>query len=161
MRSLCKAVKLHPSVYYYHKQNRENKKIFGNSYNHKYDGYICVQDNGDSIQPGFFTKRFAKIIKRNKLRKITPHGLRHSIATLLHLKGVDIRDLQDWLGHESVTSTNRYTRSDYKKQVATGGTVLQIFDKKDNLTKNKKTINQKRFVVKKKNIHIDTMNALN
>ena len=24
MRSLCKAVKLHPSVYYYHKQNREN-----------------------------------------------------------------------------------------------------------------------------------------
>ena len=80
----------------------------------------------------------------------TPHGLRHSIETLLHLKGVDIRDLQDWLGHESVTSTNRYTRSDYKKQVATGGTVLQVFDKKDNLTKNKKTINQKRFVVKKK-----------
>lgn len=123
-------------------QIEENKKIFGNSYNYKYDGYICVQDNGDLIQPGFFTKRFAKMIKRNNLRKITPHGLRHSIATLLHLKGVDIRDLQDWLGHESVTSTNRYTRSDYKKQVATGGTVLQIFDKKDNLNEdNKKNIN--------------------
>lgn len=123
-------------------QIEENKKIFGDSYNYKYEGYICVQDNGDLIQPGFFTKRFAKIIKRNNLRKITPHGLRHSIATLLHLKGVDIRDLQDWLGHESVTSTNRYTRSDYKKQVATGGTVLQIFDKKDNLNEdNKKNIN--------------------
>ena len=50
----------------------ENKKVFGNSYNHKYDAYICVQDNGDLIQPGFFTKRFAKIIKRNKLRKNNP-----------------------------------------------------------------------------------------
>lgn len=97
----------------------ENKKIFGNSYNHKYDDYICVQDNGDIIQPNFFTKRFAKIIKKNNLRKITPHGLRHSIATLLHLQGVDIRDLQDWLGHENISSTNRYTRSDYKKQVET------------------------------------------
>ena len=139
----------------------ENKKIFGNSYNHKYDDYICVQDNGDLIQPGFFTKRFAKIIKRNKLRKITPHGLRHSIATLLHLKGVDIRDLQDWLGHESVTSTNRYTRSDYKKQVETGSTVLEIFEKKNKTTENKKNTNGKRFIVKKKNIHISTMNVPN
>lgn len=136
----------------------ENKKIFGNSYNHKYDGYICVQDNGDLIQPNFFTKRFGKVIKRNNLRKITPHGLRHSIATLLHLKGVDIRDLQDWLGHENVTSTNRYTRSDYKKQKQTGGTVMEIFGNKDTLNKNNR--DTKRFVVKKKNIHIATMNAL-
>ncbi|MCI8397663.1 MAG: tyrosine-type recombinase/integrase [Clostridia bacterium] len=95
------------------------KKVFGNSYNHKYDGYLCVHDNGDLIQPNYFTKRFKKIIDRNGLKKITPHGLRHSIATLLHLENVDVRDLQDWLGHESITSTNRYTRSDYKKQVTT------------------------------------------
>lgn len=107
----------------------ENKKIFGNSYNHEYDGYICVQDNGDLIQPNFFTKRFKKIIDRNELKKITPHGLRHSIATLLHLNGTDIRDLQDWLGHESITSTNRYTRSDYRKQVITGKTVEEMFSK--------------------------------
>ena len=49
------------------------------------------------------------------MKKITPHGLRHSIATLLHLEGVDIRDLQDWLGHQNISSNNRYTRSDYKK----------------------------------------------
>ncbi len=97
----------------------QNKKIFGNTYNHKYDGYIFVHDNGDIMQPNYFTKRFSKIIKSNNLKKITPHGLRHSIATLLHLEGVDIRDLQDWLGHESISSTNIYTRSDYKKQVQT------------------------------------------
>lgn len=33
------------------------------------------------------------------MKKVTPHGLRHSNATLLHMEGVDIRDLQDWLGH--------------------------------------------------------------
>ena len=58
-----------------------------------------MQDNGDIIQPNYFTKKFAKIIKKNNLRKITPHGLRHSIATLLHLNGTDIRDIQDWLGN--------------------------------------------------------------
>ena len=73
--------------------------------------YWQKQDNGDLIQPSLFTKRFGKIIKKHKLKKITPHGLRHSIATLLHLEGVDIRDLQDWLGNQNITSTNRYTRS--------------------------------------------------
>ena len=127
----------------------KNKQIFGNSYNHEYDGYICVHDNGDLIQPHYFTQRFAKIIKKNNLKKITPHGLRHSIATLLHLEGVDIRDLQDWLGHENITSTNRYTRSDYKKQVSTGKSVTKIFE-----NSNTKVNPQKRFYVKKKNIHI-------
>ncbi len=106
----------------------ECKKIFGNSYNYKYDGYIFVHDNGDIMQPNYFTKRLEKIIKRYNLKKITPHGLRHSNATLLHLQGVDIRDLQDWLGHESISSTNRYTRSDYKKQVATANVVEKIFE---------------------------------
>lgn len=134
------------------KRIEENKKIFGDSYNHKYDGYIFVQDNGDLIQPNFFTKRFGKIIERHKLKKITPHGLRHSIATLLHLEGVDIRDLQDWLGHQNITSTNRYTRSDYKKQVETGKAVTKIFDIiNNNGNEEKKT---KRYISKKKNIQI-------
>ena len=124
----------------------ENKKIFGDKYNYKYDGYICVQDNGDLIQPNYFTKRFSKIIKKNNLRKITPHGLRHSIATLLHLAGTDIRDLQDWLGYESITSTNRYTRSDFQKQIITGKTVKMMFEKEQNKSNDK----TKRYIVKKR-----------
>lgn len=126
-------------------QIETNKKLFGNTYNYKYDDYLFVHDNGDIINPNYVTKRFKKIIDRNKLKKITPHGLRHSIATLLHIAGVDIRDLQDWLGHESITSTNRYARSDYKKQVSTSKVVLEIFNKEDN---------RKRFKIKrKKNIY--------
>lgn len=104
-----------------------NKKIFGNAYNYEFDGYIFVKEDGNIINPNYITKRLGKIVKKNNLRKITPHGLRHTIATLLHIAGVDIRDLQDWLGHESITSTNRYARSDYKKQIATSKVVLDIF----------------------------------
>ena len=133
------------------KKIEENKKLLGNVYNHKYDGYIFVQDNGDFYQPNSFTKRFGKIIKRYGLKKITPHGLRHTIATLLHIEGVDIRDLQDWLGHQNISSTNRYTRSDYQKQVSTGNAVKKIFENTNNKSNNKPV---KRFIVKKKNIHI-------
>ena len=37
-------------------QIEENKKLLGNCYNYKYDGYLCVQDNGDIIQPNYVTK---------------------------------------------------------------------------------------------------------
>lgn len=131
-------------------QIEKNKILFGDSYNHKYDHYLFVKDNGDFINPGYFTRRFRKIIEKHKLKKITPHGLRHSNATLLHLEGVDIRDLQDWLGHQNISSTNRYTRSDYKKQMATAKVVQKMFS---DIEDNKKE-RPKRYIVKKKNTHI-------
>lgn len=133
-------------------QIQQNQDFFGNTYNHKYDEYLFVQPNGDIMQPNFFTRRFHKLIRRNNLKEITPHGLRHSIATLLHIQGIDIRDLQDWLGHESISSTNRYARGDYKKQVSTGNAVLQIFGN-NSTTKNSK----KRYTIKKKNIPINIL----
>lgn len=81
----------------------------------------------------------------------------------MHLEGVDIRDLQDWLGHENITSTNRYTRTDYKKQVMTGNAVTKIFEKQEqkgdsNQSEHQKYEDAKKFVLdkiaQKKNIHM-------
>ena|SRR5437762_12757134 len=43
-------------------------------------------------------------------RHITPRMLRHTVATLLLRNGVDIRMVQEFLGHASIATTQRYTR---------------------------------------------------
>jgi len=54
-----------------------------------------------------------RIVKRAGInKKVTPHVLRHTFATLSLASGLDIREIQELLGHSSLSSTQIYTHVD-------------------------------------------------
>ncbi len=59
-------------------------------------------------------KKYVRLSKINK--KITPHTFRHTFATLLLEENVDIKYIQNLLGHSSILTTQIYTHVSSKKQ---------------------------------------------
>ncbi|MFH1254129.1 MAG: tyrosine recombinase [bacterium] len=63
------------------------------------------------------------LLKSNILKNISPHSLRHSLATHLFEKGADIRSLQLILGHENLSTVQIYTHLENKQ-------VRKVYDEK-------------------------------
>jgi len=68
--------------------------------------------NGEPMHPDSVCKWFTKFIEKNKLPKISFHSLRHTNATILINKGINIRAVSARLGHANPTTTlNIYTHA--------------------------------------------------
>lgn len=79
---------------------------------------IFVGKNGQTIKR-FDYNFLIKTIRRklNLSDKISPHSFRHSFASHLLQTGGDLRSIQDLLGHESLSTTQKYTMVNQQKLI--------------------------------------------
>lgn len=74
---------------------------------------LFVGLRGKPLQPAVFQRTLASLRRDCGLpESLTPHALRHAFATHLLSNGAELRDIQELLGHESLSTTQRYTYVD-------------------------------------------------
>jgi len=89
----------------------------------KRDEAIFVNSLGGRLTArsvGRLMKRYTR--QSGIFRKVSPHSLRHTFATHLLDAGADIREIQEMLGHSSLSTTQRYTH------ISTGK-LMEVYDK--------------------------------
>ena len=71
---------------------------------------IFVNSRGEKLNSRSLRRLITDYAKKADINKeVTPHVFRHSFATTLLNKGIDIRYLQELLGHSSISTTQIYT----------------------------------------------------
>ena len=74
---------------------------------------LFVGVRGKKLQAAIFTRTLQRIRREMGLPEtLTPHALRHGFATHLLSRGAELRDIQELLGHVSLSTTQRYTHVD-------------------------------------------------
>ena len=83
---------------------------------HKVDEItLFLSHKGEPLTEAYLSKHIGKYIREAGINKSGAcHLFRHSIATLMLDNGADIRYIQEMLGHESIRSTQVYTRVSIK-----------------------------------------------
>ncbi len=120
------------SIFIRGKGNKERKVYLNDACVSAINDYLAVRPHDGVVDRDalFLSKRKTRIsnnmvykmVKKNMERagidpdKYSPHKLRHTAATLMYVHGdVDVRALQEILGHEQLSTTQIYTHVDEKQ----------------------------------------------
>jgi len=89
---------------------------------HPDNPYVFCYEDGRRI--GSFKRAFKTALKRAEIEDFTFHDLRHTFASYLVMSGVDLKTVQEIMGHSSFTTTLRYAHlaRNHKRRA------MEIFD---------------------------------
>lgn len=109
----------------------KDKEFFGLDYCFDDQEYIYRETNGRLMKPNTITRNFTRIIEKNKhMKKIRFHDLRHSCATLLRREGVSMGDIQKWLGHSQISTTEQiYAHFDYENHLQSAKRIVNALSR--------------------------------
>lgn len=110
---------------------KQMKALCGKDYNN--NDYICKWDDGKLFDPNYVTRKFRKLLAEKDLPPIRFHDLRHSSASLLINNGFSLKEVQEWLGHADIASTNIYSHLLYKSKQDMADKINKILSVEANL----------------------------
>ena len=91
--------------YLKHLKDIQDKRKQNDGYNHQWDEFVCVRENGDLIPLEYVSRAFPKLCEKSGLKRLKLHELRHTNISLLLKNGASMKELQEWAGHSNYNTT--------------------------------------------------------
>lgn len=108
----------------YKEQRYKEKELLGDEWQGGEYFFVFANDFGLPHYQSYPRTKWMRFLKRNKLRYIRPHDLRHTSATYLLSQGIDLKTVSARLGH----STTRITADIYAhRTIETDRSASELF----------------------------------
>lgn len=118
----------------YHIKQSKDKLSAGefyekNIFNNKEYDLVMKWNDGKYVHPMYYLNKIKKVLKKANIEKsIRFHDLRHTNATLLLQEGIDLKIIQERLGHKDISTTsNIYSHVNKEMQKAATEKLNNLF----------------------------------